>query len=239
MRLSMHIFAVAAVAVGLHAGLMAAQAQTQQPAKPPTATAPAAPIPDKKLDAAAVAIIRVASLQQDYQKRVETAPDADKQRVLAEGQQALVKAVTDQGLTVDEYSSIIDTAKSDPQRCARKLMQRLPPSGQPGGRRRGRGAQRNKRLISPTPSGRALGAPKDKLRGGGWQRTRFARPSVFSTLDAKHRALAKRRDGWGPFPETHPTRPLGFANRPLSPAEFILGRAEGATRGHGRDRRLS
>jgi hypothetical protein len=43
----------------------------------------------------------------------------------------------------------------------------------------------------------------------------------------------------GPFPETNPTRPLGFANRPPSPAEFILGRAKGATRGHGRDRRLT
>src|SRR5580700_3826175 len=27
----------------------------------------------------------------------------------------------------------------------------------------------------------------------------------------------KRRDGWGPSPATHPTRPLGFANRPPSP----------------------
>src|SRR5580700_9710561 len=27
----------------------------------------------------------------------------------------------------------------------------------------------------------------------------------------------KRRDGWGPSPATHSTRPLGFANRPPSP----------------------
>jgi hypothetical protein len=126
----MHPFAAAAaVAVSLQFLPPAASAQTPQPAQAPGAATPAPNIPDKKLDAAAVAIIRVASLQQDYQKRVATAPDADKQRVLAEGQQALVKAVTDQGLTVDEYASILDAAKKDPN-LRQQLMKRLPSRGQ-------------------------------------------------------------------------------------------------------------
>jgi predicted TIM-barrel fold metal-dependent hydrolase len=60
-------------------------------------------IPDQKLDAAAVAIERVASLKQDYQQRIAAAAPADKERILNEAVNALAKAVTDQGLSVEEY----------------------------------------------------------------------------------------------------------------------------------------
>ncbi len=40
-----------------------------------------------------------------------------------------MKAVTHQGLSVDEYSSILEAAKNDPE-LRQKLMKRLPSGGQ-------------------------------------------------------------------------------------------------------------
>jgi Domain of unknown function (DUF4168) len=40
-----------------------------------------------------------------------------------------VKAITEQGLSVDEYNSIIRTAQNDPA-LRQKLAQRIPHSGQ-------------------------------------------------------------------------------------------------------------
>ena len=53
---------------------------------------------------------RIASLQQDFRKQVS-------------------KAVTDQGLSVDEYAEIMDVAQNDPQ-VRQKIMSRIaPPKG--------------------------------------------------------------------------------------------------------------
>jgi hypothetical protein len=87
---------------------------------------PSANIPDKKLDATAAAINHVTELKKDYQQKIEQAPPADKDRLSGEGNAALAKAVTDQGLTVDEYNSILQTARNDPA-VKTKLLQRLKP----------------------------------------------------------------------------------------------------------------
>lgn len=84
-------------------------------------------IPDKKLDAAAAAIQGVTAVQQKYQKQVAEAPPADKQRIVQEANGAIQKAITDQGLSVQEYDSILSTAQSDPT-VHNKLLQRLNPS---------------------------------------------------------------------------------------------------------------
>jgi len=72
-------------------------------------------ITDQKLDKAAAALERIASLQQDFRKQVS-------------------KAVTDQGLSVDEYAEIMDVAQNDPQ-VRQKIMSRIAPpkGGQQGG----------------------------------------------------------------------------------------------------------
>jgi hypothetical protein len=44
--------------------------------------------------------------------------------VIAEASNALQKAVTDQGLSVDEYNTIVKTAQNDPA-LREKLRQRL------------------------------------------------------------------------------------------------------------------
>src|SRR5690348_9724299 len=95
--------------------------------QPPQAPSPWLTVSDEKLNAAAVAIGRVTSIRQSYEPKIAAAPPADKQRVTEEENDAMKKAVTDQGLTVDEYNSIIRTAQNDPS-VRQKLSQRIPPS---------------------------------------------------------------------------------------------------------------
>jgi len=79
----------------------AASAQVQSPS--PDLSQQPQNIPDQKLDAAAAAIERVAGLKQDYQQRIAAAAPADQERLLNEAVNAMSKAVTEQGLSVEEY----------------------------------------------------------------------------------------------------------------------------------------
>jgi hypothetical protein len=102
--------------------------QLQSPQTPPLRTpSPSAPISDEKLNAAAAAIGQVATIQQSYESKIAAAPSSDQQRLAKERTDALEKAVTDQGLSVDEFNSIISTAQNDPA-VHEKLIQRIPNS---------------------------------------------------------------------------------------------------------------
>ena len=102
-----------------------ARPQAQSPQTPSLqAPSPSAPISDDKLNAAATAIDQVATIEQSYESKIAATP-SDKQRLATERKDALEKAVTDQGLSVDEYISIIRTARSDPT-VREKLIQRIP-----------------------------------------------------------------------------------------------------------------
>jgi hypothetical protein len=103
------------------------QAQSPQP-QPPQAQSPSPTISDQKLEAAAAAIGKVTSIMQSYEQKIAEAPPSDKQRMTNEVNNAVQKAVTDQGLSVDEYNSIIRTAQNDPA-VRQKLAQRIPHSG--------------------------------------------------------------------------------------------------------------
>ncbi|MBS0224452.1 MAG: DUF4168 domain-containing protein [Proteobacteria bacterium] len=114
-------FAIAGVVL-----MPVANAQNQ-PSSPPTAapkTTSPANIPDKKLDAAAAAVKNVSALNETYQHKIAEAPPAEKQRLRSEANDAMKKAVTDQGLSVEEYKSIVDVAQNDPT-VRNKLLQRL------------------------------------------------------------------------------------------------------------------
>jgi hypothetical protein len=84
----------------------------------------AAAIPDQKLDAVATALERVTDLRKDYQERLNTAPDDDQQKIASEANNAMSKAVTDQGLSLDEFNAIIRVAQSDPD-VREKILQRV------------------------------------------------------------------------------------------------------------------
>jgi Domain of unknown function (DUF4168) len=102
------------------------QAQSPQ-AQSPQAQSPSPTISDQKLTAAAAALGQVTSIRQSYERKIAEAPQPDKQRVTDEANNALKKAVTDHGLSVDEYNTILQTAQNDPA-IRQKLAQRVPPA---------------------------------------------------------------------------------------------------------------
>jgi len=104
----------------------AANAQNQSPSAP-SITVPkstTADIPDKKLDAAAAALKNVSSVRETYEQKLAKAPDAEKKRIAGEADNAIMKAVTDQGLSIEEFSTIMQVAQNDPG-VHDKLLQRL------------------------------------------------------------------------------------------------------------------
>jgi Domain of unknown function (DUF4168) len=129
MRSVTYTFAAALLAAACQ--FSAANAQTP-PAQSPQADAPqaqspanpAASIPDQKLDAAAAAIQRVASLKRDYLQELEAAPPDDQPGIANEARNAFEKAVTDQGLSVEEYTTILEMAQNDPQ-VRQKIIERI------------------------------------------------------------------------------------------------------------------
>jgi predicted ATPase with chaperone activity len=113
------------------AGLLvmpAAQAQQQSPSGPsvttPSPTTAPTTIPDKKLDAAAAAVKKVSVIKNKYDQQLAQAPVAEKKRLEDEAGDAMVKAVTDQGLSIEEYTAILKVAQKDPV-VHDKLLQRM------------------------------------------------------------------------------------------------------------------
>src|SRR5258707_10958155 len=111
------------------AGLLfapAANAQQQSPSAPPSTapgpkTAPAN-ISDSKLDAAAVK--KVSTIQDTYRQKLAQAPVTEKERLVGAANNAMEKTVTDQGLSVDEYTTILELAQNDPI-VRNKMVQRM------------------------------------------------------------------------------------------------------------------
>jgi len=123
-RLSILVFATSWLAL---APTLNAQSQPQPSGPSPAAPAPPSPsvsIPDNKLDAVAAALKSVSMVKEDYEQRITQAPDSEKSRLADEGKQALTKAVTDQGLSVEEYSEILQVAQNNPA-VREKILQRL------------------------------------------------------------------------------------------------------------------
>jgi hypothetical protein len=119
------IYAITLVAAGL---VFAPIANAQAPAPDtPSTTTPrpqSSDIPDKKLDAAAAAAKKVVALSDEYQQKIAQAPEGDKQRLTGEAKQATIKAVSDEGLSIDEYTTIMRTAQNDPA-VRDRLIKRL------------------------------------------------------------------------------------------------------------------
>jgi hypothetical protein len=104
------------------------QAQSPQTGVPqaqsPAQINPAASISDQKLDAAAAAMQRIVNLERDYLQLLEDASPDDQRRVENDAGIAIEKAITDQGLSVEEYSTIVKVAQNDPQ-VRQKIIERL------------------------------------------------------------------------------------------------------------------
>lgn len=110
-------------AVGL---LVALPAGAQnQPADTPAEDTPAANISDQKLDATAAAVKKISAIATTYEQKIAEAPNADdKERISNEAGDAVAKAVSSEGLSLEEYKTIMTVARLDPV-VREKLLQRL------------------------------------------------------------------------------------------------------------------
>ncbi|UYN94182.1 MAG: DUF4168 domain-containing protein [Enhydrobacter sp.] len=105
----------------------AAHAQGQDPnPRTPVPSAPAKPadISDAKLDSAAAAARDVFVIRSSYEQKLSEASGTEKERLTGEANRAMEQAVAKQGLSVEEYQTIIQVAQSDPVVRGR-LMERL------------------------------------------------------------------------------------------------------------------
>jgi hypothetical protein len=119
------LFSALVLLAAWHSPIPLANAQQRAPEH----SSPAASISDQKLDAAAAALEQVAAIQQAYRQRFDKATTpSDQERIVAEAKDALTKAVKDQGLSVEEYNSIIEIAQNDPE-VRGKVLQRVQPRG--------------------------------------------------------------------------------------------------------------
>ena len=117
-----------------------AQAQQQPPAQ---GQAPmqgqtgdngaAAPVSDQKIDAFAVAYLQVDKIRKEYSAKIgATTDEAAKQKLQEEAKKQMVDTVeASKDISVEEYSSILTAAQSDPT-LAKKVLEKIgtPPPAQ-------------------------------------------------------------------------------------------------------------
>jgi hypothetical protein len=115
MHPSIQTFAAAVLGA---AGLLTIQPATAQGRPTPPE------ISDQKLDETAAAMLQVFSLRLSYQQQLSVAPAAEQEQLVDEATREIVKAVTDNGLSVQEYAAILALAQNHPA-LREKLAQRL------------------------------------------------------------------------------------------------------------------
>ncbi len=104
----------------------ASQAPTQQPParEPPAKMSPTPSVSNQQLDKTAAAIKSLQGVRSEYAQKLSAATPDQRDKIAGEANAAMKKAVTDQGLSVDEYNSIIRLAQNDPSVRA-QIEQRL------------------------------------------------------------------------------------------------------------------
>src|SRR6266481_445204 len=126
MRVFTRSLAAAILTAGCYLSIHPVNVLAQSPPPGPSTSAP--DLSDQKLNAVAAALERVASLRNDYRQRIaEAEAPSEKARIAAEANKELTKVVTEQGLSVEEYTSILDAARDNPE-IRDKLFQHVRPS---------------------------------------------------------------------------------------------------------------
>ncbi len=121
MRLCTRSLVAAILTTGCFLSIPTVDVLAQAPSQGPSISA--RDLSDQKLKSVATALQRVASLRKDYGQRIP----AEKELIAAEANKELSKAVTEQGLSVEEYTSILDAARDNPE-VRDKLFQHVRPS---------------------------------------------------------------------------------------------------------------
>ncbi len=104
--------AVAATAAVLMSAILPAAAQQQLP------QAPASPpqqgqMSDAEVNKVGTALRHVAMIRQQYAQRAQSAGSEQQQTLSDQARQEMVKAINDQGLSVQQYTQVIQMAQND------------------------------------------------------------------------------------------------------------------------------
>jgi hypothetical protein len=107
-------FAIVVLSAGwLIARPAAAQNQLATPGVP-DAVAPNASVSDQRLDQAAAAMKNMRTVRNNYVQKFDAASPDEKDKIISEANVAFEKVVIDQGLSLDEFDSIMTLAENDP-----------------------------------------------------------------------------------------------------------------------------
>lgn len=103
-----------------------AQAQQQTQPMQGQPDSGGAAVSDQKIEAFAVAYLQVDKVRQEYSAKIEATPDqAAKEKLKNEASQQMVQAVeASQGISVEEYTSILTAAQNDPA-LAKKVQEKI------------------------------------------------------------------------------------------------------------------
>ena len=105
---------VAAFLLAAPAGAQQQPPQAQQPTTPQGAQ-PSAEFSESQLDAFAAAAEDISRLQQEYDAKLQGAgSDEEAETLRGEAADAMMGALEDQGITPEEYNSIVAAAQADP-----------------------------------------------------------------------------------------------------------------------------
>lgn len=126
-----------------------AQGQTPMQGQPGGNGATAA-VSDQKIEAFAVAYLQVDKVRQEYSAKIgATKDETAKQQLQEEAKKQMVDTVqASPDISVEEYSSILTAAQSDPA-LAKKVLEKIgtPPPGQ-SSRSRGSSSRSNRQCLS-------------------------------------------------------------------------------------------
>jgi hypothetical protein len=107
-------FRAGVVPVALLATAMALPAAAQPPSGAPSGAVSGANMSDATVSKVGAALRQVAQIEQTYSQRLQSATPGQKQDISKQANDAAVTAITQQGLTIDQYKQVIQAAQSDP-----------------------------------------------------------------------------------------------------------------------------
>ena len=112
----MHRLIVSFAIVVLSAGWLIAQpaAAQNQPATPSDAAAANASVSDQKLDQVAAAMENLRTVLDNYVQIFSAASPDEKDKIVSQANAVFERAVIDQGLSLEEFDSIMTLAQNDP-----------------------------------------------------------------------------------------------------------------------------
>ncbi len=121
--------AVVAAAIAAAVAVPALAQQNGSDAQTPGATIQQGDLSDAMVQKVGTVLRQTVTIRQKYAERAQATKSSQEQQALAtEAQTEMVQAISDQGLTVQQYNQVIQMAQADPT-----LKQRLLAAAQSGG----------------------------------------------------------------------------------------------------------